>query len=425
MARKYPHLIVQDIRGNLNTRLAKLDADGSRFAGIILAQAGLERMGWRERINQTLNCDDILYAVGQGALAVECRANDAAILAMLRRLCCIRTQCRILTERSFLKTLGGGCSAPVAVITNLTTRNNDGDGGDNNDDDDDYELNITGAVWSLDGTIEVQSRQKCLLNLNEQHEDDDDDDDDDGEVPMKRAKLTPPKSISPKIVDDSQAAGSSAAGPYDIKALIDIHGELFKKCPYAVHHQAANDADKCPLNLAVAGTDVMGQCPYFNLDQKVSGGADVVISPPLPPTEACPFIQKKVVSDQKLNIESCPFVKAVEQKTENVTTTVSVGTTTTKIACPFMAAKNDNSFVMVDAEESRKIAAINEVVLGGDGEPNKCTIPLHCGLFRHRCYKLEVFERCEELGRSLAKNLIANGAMAVMEKAQLEIRKNV
>lgn len=52
LARKYPNLIVQDIRGNLNTRLAKLDAPNSKFAGIILAQAGLERMGWKERINQ-------------------------------------------------------------------------------------------------------------------------------------------------------------------------------------------------------------------------------------------------------------------------------------------------------------------------------------------------------------------------------------
>lgn len=424
LARKYPNLIVQDIRGNLNTRLAKLDADGSRFAGIILAQAGLERMGWRQRINQTLDCDDILYAVGQGALAVECRANDAIVLAMLRRLSCFRTQCRILTERSFLKTLGGGCSAPVAVITDLKrTIGTD-------DDDKDYELHITGAVWSLDGTIEVQSKQKCLVNLQEYGEDDDDE-----VIPMKRAKLdetttrTPPKSKSPTIVDDSLAAGPSSSslatgGPYDIKALIDIHGELFKKCPYAVHHQAANDADKCPLNLAVAGTDVMGQCPYFNADQKVSIGGDV-------PSVVAPS-GKIVVPDGKLSIESCPFVKSVEKKGVNVTTT----TTTTALPiteCPFMAAKKDNTFVMVDAEESRKsaeaAAQMDANKAGGDGsvgdEPKQCTIPLHCGLFRHRCYKLNVFEKCEELGRSLAKNLIANGAMTVMEKAQLEIRKNV
>lgn len=50
--RKYPHLVVHDIRGNLNTRLAKLDADNSKFAGIILAQAGIQRMGWHDRISQ-------------------------------------------------------------------------------------------------------------------------------------------------------------------------------------------------------------------------------------------------------------------------------------------------------------------------------------------------------------------------------------
>lgn len=136
MARSYPHLVVQDIRGNLNTRLAKLDADNSKFAAIILAQAGLVRMGWQKRISQTIEPTDILYAVGQGALAVECRSTDIRILSMLQKLACLETQCKILTERSFLKTLGGGCSAPVAVHTNLERRRGS---------DDEYELNITGA----------------------------------------------------------------------------------------------------------------------------------------------------------------------------------------------------------------------------------------------------------------------------------------
>lgn len=72
-----------------------------------LAQAGLTRLGWYERINQTIEPSEMLYAVGQGALAVECRASDKYILEMLQTLVCHRTQCRILAERSFLKTLGG------------------------------------------------------------------------------------------------------------------------------------------------------------------------------------------------------------------------------------------------------------------------------------------------------------------------------
>lgn len=119
LSRCYSHLSVCDIRGNLNTRLAKLDAGDSKFAGIILAQAGLVRMGWQERVSQLLEPTELLYAVGQGALAVECRSNDEKILDMLGRLCHLNTQCRILAERSFLKTLGGGCSAPVAVCTTI------------------------------------------------------------------------------------------------------------------------------------------------------------------------------------------------------------------------------------------------------------------------------------------------------------------
>lgn len=110
--RMYPHLTVCDIRGNLNTRLAKLDAADSKFSGIILAQAGLVRMGWMSRISQVLEPTDLLYAVGQGALAVECRANDDQVLAMLQKLMCLNTTCRILAERSFLKTLGGVAPPP-------------------------------------------------------------------------------------------------------------------------------------------------------------------------------------------------------------------------------------------------------------------------------------------------------------------------
>lgn len=57
---------MQDIRGNLNTRLAKLDASDSKYAGIVLAQAGLVRMNWQQRINHTIEPNEILYAVGQG-----------------------------------------------------------------------------------------------------------------------------------------------------------------------------------------------------------------------------------------------------------------------------------------------------------------------------------------------------------------------
>ncbi|KAJ8706081.1 hypothetical protein PYW07_010858 [Mythimna separata] len=101
----YPQLRVVDVRGNLNTRLRKLDSSG-QYAGLLLASAGLGRMGWKDRISKILPCADMKYAVGQGALAVECRADNTHILNMLAPFNHAETYCRILAERSFLKTLG-------------------------------------------------------------------------------------------------------------------------------------------------------------------------------------------------------------------------------------------------------------------------------------------------------------------------------
>lgn len=377
LARCYPHLVVQDIRGNLNTRLAKLDADNSKFAGIILAQAGLVRMGWENRISQTIEPTDILYAVGQGALAVECRSNDIRILSMLQKLACLETQCKILTERSFLKTLGGGCSAPVAVYTNLERRKGS---------DDDYELNITGAVWSLDGKIEIQSNTNCTLEL---------DDNANEIIPRKRSRMdimeqTPPKkpvpkADSPPIIDDSKATASSSTGKFDIEALINIHGDAFKKCPYsqALHEHKEDETSSvkdCPVHIPV-GQDVMGECPYVDTNQKVLSVGEM--SSTL--TEG--------------DIASCPFFSSTKLETK-------VKNETAVNKCPF----------------------VSETKCGaGDSENVVPTIEqtLYCGLYRHECYRLDVFEKCEALGKSLATSLIENGALKVMSLAQLEIRQKV
>ncbi|CAH0403698.1 unnamed protein product [Chilo suppressalis] len=139
----HPHLSVLDVRGNLNTRLRKLDAPDGEYSALLLATAGLQRMGWAHRISKILPCAEIKYAVGQGALAVECSADNKDILSMLAHFNHPETYCRVLAERSFLKTLGGGCSAPVGVSTRLKKV------------DETYKLSITGAVWSLDGTTKI------------------------------------------------------------------------------------------------------------------------------------------------------------------------------------------------------------------------------------------------------------------------------
>ncbi|KAM9216952.1 porphobilinogen deaminase isoform 4-T6 [Leptosomus discolor] len=104
LKKKFPQLEFRDIRGNLNTRLKKLD-EKEDFSAIILAAAGLKRMGWENRIGQLLSPDDCLYAVGQGALAVEVRAKDQEILNMVSALHDADTVLCCIAERAFMKRL--------------------------------------------------------------------------------------------------------------------------------------------------------------------------------------------------------------------------------------------------------------------------------------------------------------------------------
>ncbi|EGX87785.1 hydroxymethylbilane synthase, putative [Cordyceps militaris CM01] len=118
LARRYPQLAFQDHRGNINTRLRKLDED-PRLAAIILAAAGLQRMAFADRISQYLDADGagMLYAVGQGALGIECRAGDVRVLAALEKLKHVPTTLACLAERSLMRSLEGGCSVPIGVET--------------------------------------------------------------------------------------------------------------------------------------------------------------------------------------------------------------------------------------------------------------------------------------------------------------------
>ncbi len=129
----FPHLTFKDIRGNLNTRLAKLDA--GEYDAIILAVAGLHRLGMSDRVHQVLPDEISLHAVGQGALGIECRADDLEVLSLIKAIEHIPTRDRALAERAFLRELQGGCQVPIGVNTQL-----DGD-----------TLTLTGIVASVDG----------------------------------------------------------------------------------------------------------------------------------------------------------------------------------------------------------------------------------------------------------------------------------
>lgn len=129
----FPHFTFKDVRGNLMTRMAKLD-DGE-YDALILAAAGLQRLGMGARIHQVLPVELSLYAVGQGALGIECRASDTEVLSLLKAIEHVPTRDRVLAERAFLRELEGGCQVPIGVHTQL----------------DEDTLTLTGLVASVDG----------------------------------------------------------------------------------------------------------------------------------------------------------------------------------------------------------------------------------------------------------------------------------
>jgi len=106
-----PDFQVIDIRGNIDTRLRK--AESLEYDGIVLAAAGLTRMGWQERIQQYLNYDLMIPAVGQGAVGVEIREDDHPTQALLKPLNHEVTEIAVTAERKFLSTMGGGCQTPM------------------------------------------------------------------------------------------------------------------------------------------------------------------------------------------------------------------------------------------------------------------------------------------------------------------------
>lgn len=121
IARKFPGLKFKDVRGNLGTRLEKLDAEDGEYACLILAAAGLERVDLAHRITQHLDSKTpgggILHAVGQGALGIEIRRDDEKTQSLLTKLIDNDALLACLAERSLLRTLEGGCSVPIGVET--------------------------------------------------------------------------------------------------------------------------------------------------------------------------------------------------------------------------------------------------------------------------------------------------------------------
>ncbi|RLA08000.1 MAG: hydroxymethylbilane synthase [Gammaproteobacteria bacterium] len=131
----YPNLKIMDLRGNVNTRLKKLD-DG-QYDAIILAEAGLIRLGFNDRIKHSISEQIILPAVGQGALGIEIRDNDKVVEGLIQQLSDKKTYYCVSAERALNKKLNGGCQVPIAGYATI---------------DDNNKITLNARVISIDGT---------------------------------------------------------------------------------------------------------------------------------------------------------------------------------------------------------------------------------------------------------------------------------
>ncbi|MAY15541.1 MAG: hydroxymethylbilane synthase [Oceanospirillaceae bacterium] len=139
-----PDLIIKSLRGNVQTRLSKLDA--GEFDAIILAAAGLLRMEMHDRIASFIPAEQSLPAGGQGALGIEWRANDSAIHELLKPLHDDKTAACVLAERALNRRLQGGCQVPIAAYAEL----------------DGNVLSLRGLVGSVDGKTMLRTAQSGL-----------------------------------------------------------------------------------------------------------------------------------------------------------------------------------------------------------------------------------------------------------------------
>ena len=138
---QFPDLHIKDLRGNVNTRLAKLDS--GEYDALILASAGLTRLNMTQRIASRLDADLCLPAGGQGAVGIECRADDGDLIDLLKPLHHLDTACCVIAERAVNRRLQGGCQVPIACFAEL--------------DSSAQLLELRGLVGTVDGQTLLES----------------------------------------------------------------------------------------------------------------------------------------------------------------------------------------------------------------------------------------------------------------------------
>lgn len=141
-----PDLQVFELRGNVPTRIQKyLDSD---WDAIILAAAGVERLGLQKHISSVIPKSQFLPAIGQGAIAVQCRASDHELISHLEKINHKNTEVAVRAERSFLRKLEGGCQVPIAAYGFVKNK----------------KLLLTGRILSLDGSISFEHQVSGSMN---------------------------------------------------------------------------------------------------------------------------------------------------------------------------------------------------------------------------------------------------------------------
>lgn len=150
LKKHFPGLIYTSVRGNIQTRLQKLDDPDTPYKCIIIATAGLVRLGLESRITQRLDYSIMHHAVGQGALGIEIRKGDKEMKSLLDSICDYDSTVCCLAERSLMRTLEGGCSVPIGVETEYNSETK--------------KLTLKGVVISVDGTESIEAEKSVIVN---------------------------------------------------------------------------------------------------------------------------------------------------------------------------------------------------------------------------------------------------------------------
>jgi hydroxymethylbilane synthase len=141
---KYPSIIIKSIRGNIETRITK--SKENNYDGIVLAEAGIKRLGLNRKITQRLNIQSFTPSPGQGALAIVCRKDDLDVIKILKKIEHVDSKKEIQTERALIDNIGAGCTVPLGALAILNKKSN--------------KISLITTIYSLDGKKSLKHKEE-------------------------------------------------------------------------------------------------------------------------------------------------------------------------------------------------------------------------------------------------------------------------